>query len=143
MLIYSVNNINSTTSGTITWMSDSVWLDTEGIEYIYHYIPDEIEQIPAIQGNPDGANWLVSWAYEKKDPVAFFKSRNDMLKFISVLRKDERVIQKSIIIHKISAQYRPKEVRRLKRLWVKELRIEREIKRKDHRSAKKRNSTSS
>jgi hypothetical protein len=136
-MVYSTTDLNNTitvgtdtntTSGTIEWQNSSVWLNEPAVEYAYGYIPDELDNILPIQGNPDGAKWLVSWAYKKKDPVAFFKSKNDMLKFVLALKKDERVIQKSIIIHKISSQYQAKEIRKLKRFWVKELTLKKEKK---------------
>jgi len=118
------------TSGTWTTYNGSVYLNNDAAEF-YNYVPVDLEpEIQPIQGDPKGAGWLVSWWYKKKDPVCFCKSRSDMLKIVSDLMKDERVIKSSIIIHKISAQYRPKEIRRLKRLWVKELTLKRDLSKK-------------
>lgn len=120
---YATTNGTALTSGRWTFTNGSVWLNNDAVEFNYGYIPSEIDMIPPIQGNPKGAGWLISWAYKKKDPVCFCKSKSDMIKIVNDLMKDERVIKNSIIIHKISAQYRPKEIRRFKRLWVKELTI--------------------
>jgi len=131
------NNDITMDSGTLTWDSDSVWLNTSAVDFLYSYVPDELEDIPPIQGNPDGAKWLVSWAYKQKDPVAFFSKKEDMLKFVAALMNDERVIKESIIIHKLSAQYKPKEVRKMKKLWVKELELRRDSKSKKKEKERK------
>jgi len=144
---YSTTDLNSsittgtdytTSSGTLTWTNGSAWLNADGVEYAYGYIPSEIDNIQPIQGNPDGAKWLISWAYKQKDPVCFLKSKTDMLNLLSCLRQDERVIQKSIIIHQISRQFRPKEVRRMKKLWVKEWTLEQEKKKQNVKENKRR-----
>ena len=106
--------------------NDSAWFNKDTAEYQYGYIPSEISNIPPIQGNPKGAGWLVSWAYKNEDPVCFVKSKSDMIKIVNDLMRDPRVIKESIIIHKISAQYKPKEIGRLKKFWAKEITIVKE-----------------
>jgi len=124
--LYATSSGTSFLSGNWINFNGSVWLNNDAVEYAYGYIPNEIDMIPSIQGNPKGAGWLVSWAYKKKDPVCFVKSKSDMIKIVNDLMRDPRVIKSSIIIHKISAQYKPKEIRRLKKFWAKEITIVKE-----------------
>ena len=124
--LYATSTGTILLSGDWTNTSGSVWLDKRAVKYEYGYIPSDIDNIPPIQGNPKGAGWLVSWAYKKKDPVCFVKSKSDMIKIVNDLMRDPRVIKSSIIIHKISAQYKPKEIRRLKKFWAKEITIVKE-----------------
>lgn len=121
--LYATSTGTILLSGNWTNTSGSVWLNNDAVEYKYGYIPSDIDMIPPIQGNPKGAGWLVSWAYKKKDPVCFIKSKSDMIKIVNDLMRDPRVIKESIIIHKISAQYKPKEIRRLKKILAKEITI--------------------
>ena len=115
----SYTNTTVTSGSTTTASGTYAWTTTD--PFTYHYVessPDSRgmnyrpSDLPAdfepIQGIAKGAKWLVSYAFKKsKDPVVFVKSEKDMLLLVQRLVKDEKVDQKTILIHKISEQFRP------------------------------------
>jgi hypothetical protein len=86
------------------------------------YIPQELadEGFEPIQGTPKGAKYLVSYMFKQpKDPVVFLKNEKDMKELVKKLLANKAVDHQSIIIHKISAQYKPKQVSFLKKIVTK------------------------
>lgn len=119
----------STTSGTIRWVEtapdgDGSWrgayLDSRA-SYDYNRIPSDLEdKVLPIQGEPKGAKYLISYAFKKaKDPVVFLKSRQDMIKMVQALWNDEAVDRKTILVHEIARQYRPR-MRKVRVVKIKE-----------------------
>lgn len=104
----------STASGTYAWYTT----DPYGYHYIestpessgLNYMPDDVpDVVEPIQGKARGAKWLVSYAFKKsKDPVVFVKNEKDMKLLVERLLKDEKVDKRTILIHKISQQFKPK-----------------------------------
>ncbi len=117
-----------TSSGTISWSTEgtdgSGWRGAHLVghaQYNYNYIPSELDDVEAIQGEPKGAKFLISYAYKKsKDPVIFLQSKKDMIKMLQALWNDELVDRKTILVHEIAKQYKP----RVKKVVVEELDIE-------------------
>lgn len=75
------------------------------------FIPRELvdDGFEPIQGNPKGAKYIISYMFkEPKDPVIFVKDKKQMEILINDLLHDDKVDHNSIIVSKISQQFRPK-----------------------------------
>ena len=78
--------------------------------YQFSSIPTDLQdEVEPISGEPKGAKYLISYAFKKsKDPVVFLKDEKDMKKYLEDLMANDRVDQKTIMIHEIRKQFRPK-----------------------------------
>lgn len=75
------------------------------------FVPRELadDGFQPIQGNPKGAKYIISYMFKKpKDPVIFVKDEKQMKILVNDLLHDERVDHDSILVSKISAQFKPK-----------------------------------
>jgi len=109
-------------NGTDTWQVEDYqtpsgnmdWVNTNPYEFAHieqtvhseslNHIPDEArdEGVEPIQGNPDGARYLISYAFkDDKDPVIFLENKKDMMQMLKRLMEDEKVDHKTIIISRI------------------------------------------
>lgn len=115
-------------SGT-TWASNttgSIWVvDDAGSRH--SFVPDDLadEGFEPIQGDPETAKYLVSYLFKEPiDPVVFVKSKKEAMELVEKLLEDETVDHDSIIVHKISSQFRPKVKKVKKTIEVDEVELE-------------------
>lgn len=141
-ITYSDNT--ATSSGLWQYYDSSVYLDNEH-NTGYSSIPESVQRaaeddgnvFEPIQGDPEGAQYIVSYMFkEPKDPVVFVKNKKDMMALVNALLKDDKVDHKTILISKISKQYRPKQVVKTKKVKVKDLELT-EFKKKKKRGRPK------
>lgn len=126
------SNTTATASSFVTGSGTYNWTTTD--PFTYHFVESSPESqslnyhpsdLPLdfefIQGKAKGAKFLVSYAFKKsKDPVVFVKNKKDMLLLVSRLWNDEKVDRKTIMVHQISKQFKPKMVKKMEKV-VKEV----------------------
>ena len=137
MASFTANTTDNWTSGALLdsgtaanwqWNYDGVANTSVGLESdgALSFVPSELadDGFEPIQGEPDGAKYLVSYLFKiPKDPVVFLKNIKDMRSLVKELFADKAVDHDSIIIHRISAQYKPTKTWTKKMMRVEELKL--------------------
>ena len=124
-------------SGSHTW-PQGAYIYVDGLSYLdtlrnerLSFVPKELadEGFEPIQGEPEGARYLVSYMFkESVDPVVFVKLKKEAMALVKELMEDDRVDYSSILVSQIRAQFRPKKSWVRKVIKSKEVTLEKVVK---------------